>query len=203
MPERLPGESSGARGVEVRPALVARPAQRRGRRAPRSSASWSLADPGQRRSFERNADAYLAKLRALDVGIARCMEQVPASRRKLVTDHDAFGYFADRYGIDVVGAVIPSQTTQAQPSAKDLTELADLIERERVEAIFPESSLSPKVAEAIADQTGATAELHALRRHARPTRAPTAPPTCGWRRPTRTRWSRGFTGGRRGCRLSP
>ena len=58
----------------------------------------------------------------------------------------------------MVGAVIPSQTTQAQPSARDLSALADLIERERVEAIFPESSLSPKVAEAIADQTGASAD---------------------------------------------
>ena len=80
-----------------------------------------------------------------------------APQRKLVTDHDAFGYFANRYGIEVVGAVIPSQTTQAQASAKDLSELAKTIEAERVKAIFPESSLSPKVAEAIARQTGATA----------------------------------------------
>jgi ABC-type Zn uptake system ZnuABC Zn-binding protein ZnuA len=86
------------------------------------------------------------------------MDSVPASQRKLVTDHDAFGYFANRYGIDVVGAVIPSQTTQAQPSAKDLSSLADLIDREHVKAIFPESSLSPKVAEAIARQTGASAD---------------------------------------------
>ena len=50
------------------------------------------------------------------------MQSVPPARRKLVTDHDAFGYFARRYGIEVVGAVIPSQTTQAQPSAKDLSD---------------------------------------------------------------------------------
>jgi len=56
----------------------------------------------------------LSNLRALDHGIQRCMGQIPASDRKLVTDHDAFGYFAKRYGITVVGAVIPSQTTQAQ-----------------------------------------------------------------------------------------
>jgi len=56
-----------------------------------------------------------------------------------VTDHDAFGYFADRYGIQVVGAVIPSQTTQAQPSAGEIAHLIALIRREHVKAVFPES----------------------------------------------------------------
>ena len=84
------------------------------------------------------------------------MDSVPPTDRKLVTDHDAFGYFANRYGIQVVGAVIPSQTTQAQPNAQDLSDLADLVRSEHVKAIFPESSLSPKLAETIASQTGAT-----------------------------------------------
>jgi ABC-type Zn uptake system ZnuABC Zn-binding protein ZnuA/ABC-type Mn2+/Zn2+ transport system permease subunit len=118
----------------------------------------SAAEPSKRRLFRRNAERYLARLRALDRGIARCIEAVPAARRKLVTDHDAFGYFARRYGIEVVGAVIPSQTTQAQPSAKDLSELARIVEEQGVSAIFPESSLSPKLAEAIARQTGASAD---------------------------------------------
>ena len=55
------------------------------------------------------------------------MGRVPAGSRELVTDHDAFNYFAMRYGIDVVGAVIPSQTTQAQPSAKAVSSLVELI----------------------------------------------------------------------------
>ncbi len=97
----------------------------------------------------------MAKLRALDRGIARCIDSTPIDSRKLVTDHDAFGYFAHRYGIEVIGAVIPSQTTQAQPSAKDLSDLVALIERERVKAVFPESSLSPKLAETIGQETGA------------------------------------------------
>jgi ABC-type Zn uptake system ZnuABC Zn-binding protein ZnuA/ABC-type Mn2+/Zn2+ transport system permease subunit len=118
----------------------------------------AAADPGSRAQFRRNADAYLQRLHRLDAGIAACVERVPAARRKLVTDHDAFGYFAHRYGIEVVGAVIPSQTTQAQPSAKDVSELIDLIEREGVSAVFPESSLSAKVADAVARQTGAAAE---------------------------------------------
>ena len=90
--------------------------------------------------------------------LGHCLDSVPAADRKLVTDHDAFGYFANRYGIQVVGAVIPSQTTQAQPNAQDLSNLADLVRSENVKAIFPESSLSPKLAETIASETGATAD---------------------------------------------
>ena len=67
---------------------------------------------------------------------------MPAAQRKLVSDHDAFGYFAHRYGIAIVGAVIPSQTTQAQASAADVAKLVRLIRREHVRAVFPESSLS-------------------------------------------------------------
>ena len=63
-----------------------------------------------------------------------------------MTDHDAFSYFARRYGIEVVGAVIPSQTTEARPSAKGVADLVELIKREHVRAVFPESSLSPKLA---------------------------------------------------------
>lgn len=157
VPERRPGESSGAEASRHDPHWWHDP---RNAEAAVLAIERRLAaaDPSHRRQFERNARAYLAKLRALDAGIASCMNAVPPARRKLVTDHDAFGYFADRYGIEVVGAVIPSQTTQAQPSAKDLSALAQLIERERVKAIFPESSLSPKVAEAIASQTGASAD---------------------------------------------
>ncbi len=116
------------------------------------------ADPAAGTVFEENASAYLAKVKALDTGIADCFAEVPAKQRKLVTDHDAFGYFAARYGITAVGAVIPSQTTQAQPSAGEVAELARTIEREGVKAVFPESSVSPKLAEAIAKQTGASAE---------------------------------------------
>jgi ABC-type Zn uptake system ZnuABC Zn-binding protein ZnuA len=82
---------------------------------------------------------------------------VPASERKLVTDHDAFGYFAARYGVTVIGAVIPSQATQGQPSAGATAKLAALVKREHVKAIFPESSVNPKLAQALARETGASA----------------------------------------------
>jgi ABC-type Zn uptake system ZnuABC Zn-binding protein ZnuA/ABC-type Mn2+/Zn2+ transport system permease subunit len=117
------------------------------------------ANPDAKNVYARNAAGYLAKLRALDRGIAACVDRVPAAQRKLVTDHDAFNYFARRYGIAVVGAVIPSQTTQAQPSAGDVAKLSQLIRREHVEAVFPESSINTKLAQAIARQTGATSNL--------------------------------------------
>jgi ABC-type Zn uptake system ZnuABC Zn-binding protein ZnuA len=112
-------------------------------------------DPDGRAGYERRAAAYTAKLRRLDGEVARCIDRVPAGKRKLVTTHDALGYFADRYGIEVIGAVIPSLSTQAQPSAKDVNALVDQIESEGVEAIFPEASLSKKLEQAIAREAGA------------------------------------------------
>jgi zinc/manganese transport system substrate-binding protein len=115
------------------------------------------AHPEATAAIDAHAEAYLTKVKALDARLTRCFAAVPAAQRKLVTDHDAFNYFARRYGIDVVGAVIPSQTTQAQPSAGDLAKLVGVIRREHVKAIFPESSINPKLAKAIARETGATA----------------------------------------------
>jgi zinc/manganese transport system substrate-binding protein len=117
------------------------------------------ADPGQKATIDANAAAYLAKVKTLDAGIERCFAVLPMHQRKLVTSHDAFNYFAKRYDIDVVGAVIPSQTTQAQPSARSVADLVALVRREHVKAIFPESSINPRLARVLAKQTGATADL--------------------------------------------
>lgn len=201
VPERLPGEASGSDASRYDPHWWHDP--RNAEAAVRQvEGSLVAADPGHRRLFERNARAYLAQLRGLDVGIARCMRAVPAAERKLVTDHDAFGYFARRYGVEVVGAAIPSQTTQAQPSAKDLSALADLIEREHVRAIFPESSLSAKVAEAIASQTGVTAAYTLYGDTLGPPSSPGAT-YLGMEAANADAMVRGFTGGRRGCRPLP
>ncbi len=200
VPARLPGESSGEEASRYDPHWWHDP--RNVEAAVREIERQLVAlDPAHRREFERNADAYLTKLRRLDAGIARCMRAVPASRRKLVTDHDAFGYFADRYGIDVVGAVIPSQTTQAQPSAKDLSELAEVIEREGVEAIFPESSLSAKVAESIASQSGASAD-HTLYGDTLGPADSDGATYLAMEASNADSMVRGFSGGRRGCSLA-
>jgi ABC-type Zn uptake system ZnuABC Zn-binding protein ZnuA len=80
---------------------------------------------------------------------------VPPPKRKIVTTHDALGYFARRYGVEVVGAVIPSLSTQAQASAGDVQRLVEQIRREGVEAVFPESSVNPDIERAIARESGA------------------------------------------------
>ena len=156
-PERLPGEPTGEEASKYDPHWWHDP-----RNAEAAIAEierrLAAADPDHRAEFAANAARYAGEVESLDASIAKCMDTAPAEERKLVTDHDAFGYFADRYGIEVVGAAIPSQTTQAQTSAKELSELADTIEEAGVRAIFPESSLSPKVVEAIARQTGASSD---------------------------------------------
>lgn len=113
------------------------------------------ADPGGREAYEANAEAYLAELRALDEAIAGCMGSIPAAQRKLVTTHDALGYFAQRYDIEVVGLVVPALTTRAQASAGEVAELTEAIEDEGVETIFPESQLPAGLEQAIADEAGA------------------------------------------------
>jgi ABC-type Zn uptake system ZnuABC Zn-binding protein ZnuA len=99
--------------------------------------------------------AYVSRLRRLDAGVRACMNRVPVGERKLVTSHDALGYYARRYGIRVIGAVIPALTTAAQPSAGDVANLVATIKREGVKTIFAESSVNPKVEEAVARETGA------------------------------------------------
>jgi zinc/manganese transport system substrate-binding protein len=197
VPIRLPGESSGEEASEYDPHWWHDP--RNAEAAVREiERALVAADPSHRSAFERNARAYLAELRAMDRGIAKCIDAVPPSRRKLVTDHDAFNYFAQRYGIEVIGAVIPSQTTQAQPSAKDLSELAKTIESEEVKAIFPESSLSSKVADAIARQTGASAD-HTLYGDTLGPAGSGGETYLGMEAANADAMVRGFTGGRRGC----
>lgn len=114
------------------------------------------AAPHHRATYAANATAYLERLETLDAGIRRCIAGVPPARRKLVADHDALGWFAARYGLEVVGTVIPSRSTQAQPSAGDVAALAREIEREGVPAVFPAAGASRKLAEAVAREAGVT-----------------------------------------------
>ena len=113
------------------------------------------ADPGGRRGYQRRAAAYTAKLEALDAAVERCVDRVPPAQRNIVTTHDALGYFADRYGVKVIGAVIPSLSTQGQASAKDVDRLVQQIEDAGVEAIFPEATVTQKLEQAIAREAGA------------------------------------------------
>ena len=118
-------------------------------------AALAKADPAGASTYEANAERSVRRLRALDVAVRRCIGRIPEGERTLVTTHDALGYYAQRYGLRVVGTVIPSLSTQAQASAGDLAKLVDTIRREHVKAIFAESSVNASVEDAIAQETGA------------------------------------------------
>ena len=114
-----------------------------------------VTDPDGRAGYVSNSQRYVLRLRRLDSAIRTCIDRVPRARRKLVTSHDSLGYYTRAYGIETVGAVIPSRSSQAQASAGDSARLVKTIRRERVAAIFPESSLSPKLERAISREAGA------------------------------------------------
>jgi ABC-type Zn uptake system ZnuABC Zn-binding protein ZnuA len=156
--------------------------------------------PASKAAFESRARVYLTTLRRLDAGIKRCFARVPASQRKLVTSHDAFNYFARRYDIDVVGAVIPSQTTQAQPSAGALARLVALVRAQHVKAIFPESSINPKLAQSLARQTGARSDYTLYGDTLGPAGSPGAT-YLTMERANANAMLEGFTGGREHCRI--
>ena len=113
------------------------------------------ADPAGRAVFERNARAYAGHLRTLDREVAACLRRVPAAQRRLVTTHDALGTFAERYHVDVIGSVLDSRSTQAQPSGGDVRELVQQMRARDVRVLFAESSVAPRLERAIAREAGA------------------------------------------------
>jgi ABC-type Zn uptake system ZnuABC Zn-binding protein ZnuA len=120
----------------------------------RIRAVFSDADAAGAAAYDRRAAAYRQRVERLDRAIERCIDSAPAERRKLVTGHDAFGYFAARYGIEIVGSVLPTLSTSGQPSAGDLRALTAAIRRERVTTIFPEAAVSQRLERAVARDAG-------------------------------------------------
>ncbi len=120
------------------------------------AAALDRADPAHKTSHDANAIATKARLDAAAAQVWTILSEIPPANRKLVTNHDAFGYFAKAYGLKIIGAVIPSVSTQAEPSAGETAALLDTIKRERVKAIFAESSVDPKLAETLAREAGVT-----------------------------------------------
>jgi ABC-type Zn uptake system ZnuABC Zn-binding protein ZnuA len=112
------------------------------------------ADPAGKDVYTRNAQAYIAQLNALDAWITDQVAQIPMERRLLVTNHESFGYFADRYGFRLVGAIIPSVSTSASPSAQQMAALIDQIKASGAPAIFLETGANPQLAQQIASETG-------------------------------------------------
>jgi zinc/manganese transport system substrate-binding protein len=99
----------------------------------------------------QRSEAYATELEALDAELEDLLAALPVQRRVLVTNHEVLAYFADRYGFEVIGTVIPSVTTGAAPSTAAIEALAELIDDEGVPAIFAETSSPSELARALAD----------------------------------------------------
>jgi ABC-type Zn uptake system ZnuABC Zn-binding protein ZnuA len=110
-------------------------------------------DPANRETYQANAVAYVHQLEELDAWVVEQVATLPQTNRKLVTNHPAFGYLADRYGLEQVGAVYPISPS-AEPSAQDIAALEDTIRELAVQAVFTESTVNPTLAQQVAADTG-------------------------------------------------
>jgi len=110
------------------------------------------ADPTHSAGYQSRATSYLADLDRLDAEIRANVAQIPPARRKLVTSHDAFPYYAAAYGLSVVGFTQPEEGKE--PSPAELADLVALVKKEQVPAIFSEAQVSPRLAETLAREAG-------------------------------------------------
>ena len=112
------------------------------------------ADPGGKDVYAQNAAAYITKLHDLDAWIQAQVAAIPLERRLLVTNHESFGYFADRYNFRIVGTIIPSVSTEASPTAQQLARLVDRIKATRAIAVFMETGSNLQLAQEVERETG-------------------------------------------------
>jgi ABC-type Zn uptake system ZnuABC Zn-binding protein ZnuA len=117
-------------------------------------AGLSQADPAGAAVYARNAEAYTAQLKTLDTWIAAQVQQLPPERRLLITNHENLGYYADRYGFKIVGAVVPSFSSDASPSAQQLAQLVNAIKATGAPAVFLDTGTNPQLAQQVAQETG-------------------------------------------------
>ena len=104
--------------------------------------------------WQSRVDDYARELAATDAEIQTMLSDIPADRRDLVTNHEALGYFAERYGFEIIGVVIPGGSTLGDPSSAELAELVETIETHAVDVIFTETSEPGSLAEAVAAEVG-------------------------------------------------
>jgi zinc/manganese transport system substrate-binding protein len=110
-------------------------------------------------TWEANASAFVAEMRALGAEIDRELSVIPADRRVLVTNHDSLGYFALRYDFEVVGTIVPGGSTLAEPSSRELAELVATMEAAGVGVVFAETTEPTTLADALAAELGGDASV--------------------------------------------
>ncbi|GAB4067380.1 metal ABC transporter substrate-binding protein [Ancylobacter sonchi] len=111
------------------------------------------ADPAGKATYEANAAAYLARLQALDAEIKAAVARIPADKRRVITSHDAFGYFEGAYGLEFIAP--QGVSTEAEASAKDVARIIRQIKAEKIPAVFMENISDPRLIKRIANETGA------------------------------------------------
>lgn len=114
------------------------------------AASLETIDPGS--GWTERAETYAAQLMVADAEVISLLETLGPDDRRLVTNHDSLGYFANRYSFDVIGVVVPGGSTLSNPSSSALSELAHIVATEGVPAIFAETTDSAALAEAVASE---------------------------------------------------
>ena len=117
------------------------------------AAGLARALPDAASAIQARAARYVARIDATDQEISRIMGTIPPQDRRLITSHDAFGYFAARYGITMIG--VQGIDTEAEPSARDIAQLVAQIRREHIRAVFVENITDPRLARQVAQESGA------------------------------------------------
>jgi zinc/manganese transport system substrate-binding protein len=118
------------------------------------SVTLKQADPKNSIIYQKNTANYIKTLSSLDTWAKLEVQKISVSNRVLVTNHDALGYFATRYGFKILGTIIPSGGTERSASAKETAQLIDAIKANNVRALFTENTINPKLANAISSDTG-------------------------------------------------
>jgi zinc/manganese transport system substrate-binding protein len=111
------------------------------------------ADPAGKGTYEANATAYLAKLDALDREVKSEIAKIPADRRRIITTHDAFGYFREAYGVDFIAP--QGVSTESEPSARDVARIITQVKKQKIPAVFLENVTEPRLLKRIAEESGA------------------------------------------------
>ena len=119
-------------------------------------AAFIRMDPEGAAEYNRNANLYEFTLRDLDNWIRSEVEKIPPENRLMVTNHESFGYFIEHYGFRSAGSILPSPSSEASPSARQMTELVDIIRKEGVKAVFVETGANSRLADQLASESGIT-----------------------------------------------
>ena len=120
-----------------------------------AQAALTQLDPAGKATYAKNAAAQLKAISAADAYAKGQFASVPAARRVIVTNHDSLGYFAERYGLRVVGAVIPGVGTEREPTSRELAALSQAMKKAGARVIFTENTFNARLAQTLSRETGA------------------------------------------------